>query len=194
MATSKTPVSIVKKKVKKPNKVTAFRQQLFVEEYLVDLNAKQAAIRAGYSPRTAQSQGSRLLTNVEVLREIDKAKAERLERTKTDADWVLNRLVEEAEADIADLYDEETNSIKPVHEWPAIWRKGLMVGVDVTTFGEDDYGQVTKLRIPDKIKRIELIGKHFSVKAFEDVTRIEAGTSIVEAMAAARERAKSLRR
>jgi phage terminase small subunit len=44
----------------------AFRQRRFVNEYLVKLNAAKAAIRAGYSPKTAKSQGSRLLTNVDV--------------------------------------------------------------------------------------------------------------------------------
>jgi single-stranded DNA-binding protein len=51
---------------KKPKKITAFRQLLFVHEYLKDLNGKQAAIRAGYSPKTAESQASRLLRNVKV--------------------------------------------------------------------------------------------------------------------------------
>ena len=45
------------------NKLTN-RQKRFVEEYLIDLNARQAAIRAGYSPKTAQEQASRLLANV----------------------------------------------------------------------------------------------------------------------------------
>ena len=47
------------------NKLTN-RQKRFVEEYLIDLNARQAAIRAGYSPKTAQEQASRLLANVKV--------------------------------------------------------------------------------------------------------------------------------
>lgn len=49
------------------------RQQMFVDEYLVDLNGKQAAIRAGYSPKTAEVQASRLLTVVKVPAHIDKA-------------------------------------------------------------------------------------------------------------------------
>ena len=48
------------------------RQSLFVEEYLKDLNATQAAIRAGYSAKTAESQGSRLLTNVKIKKAIIK--------------------------------------------------------------------------------------------------------------------------
>jgi phage terminase small subunit len=53
------------------------KQARFVEEYLVDLNAKQAAIRAGYSPKTAEVQGCRLLRNVQVAAAIQRAQAER---------------------------------------------------------------------------------------------------------------------
>lgn len=73
------------------------KQQRFVEEYLVDLNATQAAIRAGYSERTARSQGSRLLTNADISRAIGAAKQQRAQRTELDADWVLSGLREVAE-------------------------------------------------------------------------------------------------
>ncbi len=74
----------------------------FVEEYLIDLNATAAAERAGYSK--PNKQGPRLLVNVGVAAAIQEAKAERSERLKIDADWVLARLVGEATADLADLY------------------------------------------------------------------------------------------
>lgn len=73
------------------------KQQRFVDEYLIDLNATQAAIRAGYSAKTADSQASRLLRNVKVSRAIGEAKTTRSERTKLDQDWVLNGLREVAE-------------------------------------------------------------------------------------------------
>lgn len=72
-------------------KLTA-KQKKFVEEYLIDLNATQAAIRAGYSPNTAQEQSSRLLSNVMVKNEIDKAMAERSRRTGINQDRVLREL------------------------------------------------------------------------------------------------------
>ena len=65
------------------------KQQRFVQEYLLDLNATQAAIRAGYSPKTADVQASRLLTNVKVREAIAEAMAKRSERTQIDQDWVL---------------------------------------------------------------------------------------------------------
>lgn len=57
------------------------KQQRFVEEYLIDLNATQAAIRAGYSAKTADQQGSRMLANVKVQQAISVAMAERSKRT-----------------------------------------------------------------------------------------------------------------
>ena len=69
-------------------KLTA-KQQAFVAEFLVDLNATQAAIRAGYSEKTAYSQGQRLLKNVEVDAAIKAAQAERAEKTQRTALDVL---------------------------------------------------------------------------------------------------------
>jgi len=77
-------------------KLTA-KQKAFVQEYLVDLNATQAAIRAGYSAKTAGSIGQRLLTKVEIQAELAAAMAARGERTEITADYVLRRLKEEAE-------------------------------------------------------------------------------------------------
>ena len=73
------------------------KQQRFVDEYLVDLNATQAAIRAGYSAKTAGSIGQRLLKKVEIQAELAAAMAARGERTEITADYVLRRLKEEAE-------------------------------------------------------------------------------------------------
>ncbi len=65
------------------------KQQRFVDEYLIDLNATQAAIRAGYSPKTANREGNRLLSKVDIQQAIEQAKAERSERTKITQDDVL---------------------------------------------------------------------------------------------------------
>lgn len=145
------------------------KQVQFVAEYLLDLNATQAAIRAGYSEKTAYSQGQRLLKNVEVQAALSSAQSDRSERTKIDADWVLSRLADEADADIADLYAED-GSLRPVHEWPIIWRKGLVAGLEVEEVRTEGavVGTVRKVKLSDRIKRIELIGKHIGVQAFRD--------------------------
>jgi phage terminase small subunit len=69
------------------------KQESFVEEYLIDLNATQAAIRSGYSEKTANEQSSRLLANVKVAAEVAKAQAERAARTKVTQDYVLESIV-----------------------------------------------------------------------------------------------------
>lgn len=153
------------------------KQAAFVREYLIDLNATQAAIRAGYSVRTAKSIGQENLTKPDIATAIAAAKAERSERTRVDADWLLMRLAEEAEADVADIYDEHGN-LRPVADWPMIWRKGLVAGVETVRerVGEDEngnpeYATVQKVKLSDRIKRLELIGKHIDVQAFKE--RIE---------------------
>jgi phage terminase small subunit len=73
------------------------KQQRFVEEYLIDLNATQAAIRTGYSEKTAKEQASRLLTNANISRAIEEAVKSRSERTEITQDYVLTGLKEVAE-------------------------------------------------------------------------------------------------
>jgi phage terminase small subunit len=73
------------------------KQQRFCEEYLIDLNGKQAAIRSGYSERTAEVQASRLLSKANVSARIAELKAARVERTEITADYVLTGLKEVAE-------------------------------------------------------------------------------------------------
>lgn len=145
------------------------KQARFVEEYLVDLNATQAAVRAGYSEKTARQVGSENLTKPVIQSAISAAQSERSERTKINSDWVLLRLAQEANADIADLYDDD-GALRPVREWPEIWRTGLVTAVDVEemTSDGDAIGRVRKVKLSDRIKRIELIGRHVNVQAFRD--------------------------
>ena len=87
----------------------------------------------------------------------------------------MTRLANEVEADLNDIYDAD-GALLPVSEWPLIWRQGLVTGIDVEIIkGPDgtEMGVVKKIKISDRIKRIELIGRHVSVKAFED--RISLG-------------------
>lgn len=149
----------------------------FAEEYQLDLNATQAAIRAGYSAKTAAQQGERLLRDVDVKRIITENKAARSERTQIDADWVLKRLAQDASADVADLYDENGN-LRSVHEWPMAWRTGLVAGIDTVqerigtdAEGKPEFAIVRKVRLADRTKLLEMIGKHIDVGAFKD--RIE---------------------
>lgn len=148
------------------------KQQRFVEEYLIDLNATQAAIRAGYSEKTARSIGQRLLTNVDIQKAIEDAQSKRAEQTQIDAAYVLRRLVEIDQMDVLDIMDDKY-CLKPIGEWPKIWRQYISSIENLEEFegfGEDrtQIGWLKKIKWPDKTKNLELLGKHVSVGAFKD--------------------------
>jgi phage terminase small subunit len=149
------------------------KQRLFVAEYLKDLNATQAAIRAGYSAKTAASQGERLLRNVEIRRAIDVAMATREEKLQIDATWVLKRLVDMADADRLDLYDD-AGRLLPVADWPEVWRKGMVNGIETEELfegrGEErvQIGYVKKIRTESVLAVLQTIGKHVRVNAFQE--------------------------
>lgn len=102
------------------------KQQRFVAEYLLDLNATQAAIRAGYSQKTAYSMGQRLLKKVEVQEAIRRAKQERLERTKITQDYVLEKLYEITELPASDAADSD---LKYANKLRALELLGKHLGV-----------------------------------------------------------------
>lgn len=167
------------------------KQTRFVEEYLLDLNATQAAARAGYSEKTANEQGARLLANASVAAAVKDALEARGERTKINADWMLTRLAAEAEADLADLYDDNGNLL-PVKQWPLIWRQGLVAGVETVREkgrGDDESdSHVDKIKISDRVKRLELIGKHVDVQAFKDRMEVDVSQDLAAIIAERRER------
>lgn len=167
------------------------KQQRFVQEYLIDLNATQAAIRAGYSEKTAHSAGPRLLDNVDICKAIDAARAKRSERTKIDADWLLKRMAEEADADLSDLYDDN-GAIKPIKDWPKIWRQGLVAGIEHVEV-RDAEGNATgdvivKVKLSDRVRRLELIGKHVKVNAFQEVIQHKGLDGLADRLARAKKR------
>lgn len=147
------------------------KQELFAREYLKDLNATQAAIRAGYSAKTAQEQASRLLSNVMVQSRISELKAERNEVVGIDAAYVLKRLVEIDEMDVLDILNAN-GELKPIKDWPKVWRTTLS-GMDVTEMAGDAAGLLKKIKWPDKVKNLELLGKHVTVQAFKDNVKNE---------------------
>lgn len=141
------------------------KQQRFVEEYLIDLNATQAAIRAGYSEKSAQEIGAENLSKPMVAKAIQEALQERKERVQIDADYVLKRLVEIDQMDVLDIMDDDGN-VKPLRDWPKIWRQYIS---NIETISMDDgEGWLKKIKWPDKVKNLELLGKHISVGAFKD--------------------------
>ena len=134
------------------------KQKRFVEEYLIDLNATQAAIRAGYSPDTAKSIGSENLTKPDIQARIAKAMAERSKRTGVNADRVVAELAKIAFVNAEDVIDAETATVKPN---AAREDTAAIQSVKVKTFGED--GLEREIKMADKIKALELLGKHLGM-------------------------------
>ncbi|MCU4500887.1 MULTISPECIES: terminase small subunit [Acinetobacter] len=141
------------------------KQQRFVEEYLIDLNATQAAIRAGYSEKTANEIGAENLAKPSIAKAIQDALKERSERVQIDADYVLKRLVEIDQMDVLDIMDDQMK-IRPVNEWPKVWRQ-YVVNLENLELSDGE-GWLKKIKWPDKTKNLELLGKHVSVGAFKD--------------------------
>lgn len=157
--------------MKKPKTLTG-KQLRFVHEYLVDYNATKAAIRAGYSEKTAYSIGFENLRKPEIRAAIEQAEEEQAKRLKINADKVLNLLVRDIQADMNDLLNTN-GSFKPVSEWPMAWRQGLVAGIEVAEIwdgkGKDrvQIGETVKVKFSDRLKRLEAIGKHRGVRAFD---------------------------
>ena len=141
------------------------KQQRFVEEYLIDLNATQAAIRAGYSEKTAKSIGQENLTKPDIQKAIEEAQNKRQEQTQIDSAYVLKRLVEIDQMDVLDIMDDQMK-IRPVNEWPKVWRQ-YVVNLENLELSDGE-GCFKKIKWPDKVKNLELLGKHVSVGAFKD--------------------------
>lgn len=134
------------------------KQKRFIEEYLIDLNATQAAIRAGYSPDTAKSIGSENLTKPDLQARIAKAMAERSRRTGVNADRVVMELAKIAFVNASDVIDADTATLKSD---AAPEDTAAIQSVKVKTFGED--GLEREIKMADKLRALELLGKHLGM-------------------------------
>ncbi|HCK4559426.1 TPA: terminase small subunit [Pseudomonas aeruginosa] len=145
------------------------KQRLFVDEYLIDLNATQAAIRAGYSTRRATEIGYQLLQRPEVAQAIQAAMAERSKRTEVEADYVIRRLREIDEMDVLDILEED-GSFRSIRDWPRAWRQFLS-GIEIAELFEgrgDDRriaGVLRKVKWPDKLRNLELLSRHVGTES-----------------------------
>ena len=91
------------------------KQQRFVATYLIDLNATQAAIKAGYSKKTARSQGQRLLTHIDVSEAIAAKTVKRLEQLDVTAERVLREYAQIEFMDIRKIFNDD-GAMKPIGE------------------------------------------------------------------------------
>lgn len=163
------------------------KQSLFALEYLVDLNATQAAIRAGYSAKTAASQGERLLRNVEIQAEIAKARKAREERTAVSSDRVLLEAARLALFDPRKLFNDD-GSPKGIHELDddtAAAVAGIEVLEQFEGSGRDRVfvGYMKKYRIADKNSALEKLFRHHGLYERDNEQKTDPLTSLLHAIA-----------
>lgn len=144
------------------------KQERFIEEYLIDLNATQAAIRAGYSPATAKDIGCENLAKPNIRARIDQAMAERSKRTGVNADRVIQELAKIAFVNATEVIDLKTATVK---EDALPEDTAAIQSVKVKTFGED--GLEREIKMADKLRALEMLGRHLGM--FKDKLELSGG-------------------
>ncbi len=127
------------------------KQQRFASEYSKDPNGKQAAVRAGYSPRTAESQASRLLRNAKVAALVGQLQAKQLAKIDASAERVKEELARVAFADVGRAFDARGRHL-PVHKLPEDLRRAVS--------GFEHHGKVRKVKFWSKPEALGLLAKH----------------------------------
>ena len=150
------------------------KQKRFIEEYLVDLNATQAAIRAGYSPHTAKEIGSENLSKPHIRARVEKELAERSKRTGINQDRVIRELARIALVNPVDVINMDEATIK---EMASADDTAAILSVKVKKIPTEE-GTITEreIRMADKIKALELLGKHLGM--FTDKFNINAEMAV----------------
>lgn len=181
-------------------------QEAYCQSYIkTPENQTQAAIDAGFSPNTAHVKASVMMRDERIQKRIAELMEERNKRNRVSADYVLMRLVEIDQMDVLDILNDD-GGMKPIAEWPKVWRTSLSA-MDIATIkttqaslqkenGEADLSVedveyiLKKVKWPDKVKNLELIGKHVDVNAFKERLEVSGTVTIADRMAAARRRVK----
>ncbi len=181
-------------------------QEAYAQEYTKCPESQtQAAINAGFSPKTASVKASVMMRDERIQKRIAELMEERNKRLRVSADYVLLRLVEIDQMDVIDILNED-GSMKPISNWPKVWRTSLSA-LDIATIkttqaslqkdnGEADLSVedvehiLKKIKWPDKVKNLELIGKHVDVNAFKERLEVSGTVTIADRMAKARLRVK----
>ena len=158
-------------------KLTA-KQQRFADEYLIDLNATQAAIRAGYSPKSAEQQGSALLRNPKVRAYIDARMAEHSRRTGVTQERIIRELARIAFLDPTQLVNMDTAELL---DDASADDRAAIASVKVKTIPtQDGQGVEREVRFADKIKALELLGKRFGMWIDKQQVDVQGAVQIVD--------------
>jgi len=139
------------------------KQRRFVEEYMVDLNATQAAIRAGYSLNTAHSIGSENLTKPEIQKAIQEKQKELSEATNISAKRILEEYAKIAFSDVRELFTPDNNlyDIRQLDDSTA----GAISSVEIDALNVQgmQVGETKKVKMYNKLTALEALGKHLGI-------------------------------
>ena len=150
------------------------KQKRFCEEYLIDLNATQAAIRAGYSPKSAGDTGSEILKYPDVRAYVDKLLAEQSVRTGVIADRVIRELAKVAFVKATDVIDTDTGNVR---DDATDNDRACIAAVKVKRVNGADFDSTEReIRLCDKVKALELLGKHLGL--FEDNINVDVNGAV----------------
>ncbi|EHW1682682.1 terminase small subunit [Salmonella enterica] len=169
-------------------------QEAYCQSYIkTPENQSQAAIDAGFSPNTAAVKASVMMRDERIQKRIAELMEERNKRLRVSADYVLLRLMEIDQMDVIDILNDD-GTLKPIREWPKIWRttlSGFDLSSTIMNMNEDSIETILKkIKWPDKVKNLELIGKHVDVNAFKERLEVSGTVTIADRMAKARRRVK----
>lgn len=155
-------------------RAAAHRRRLFVDAYIANGgNATQAAITAGYSPKTANEQAARLLADVSLRAEIARRQAALAERHELKTEEVLRAVSRIVHADPGELYDRK-GRLLPIHRLPE------HVRTTIAALEYDDRGRVIKVRFWDKNSAIEKAMKHLGLFKEDNAQRTDPIRELLE--------------
>lgn len=176
------------------NKLTN-KQSMFCQEYLIDINGTKAAVRAGFSRKTAAPQASRLLRNVKVQKEIQKLMNKRALKIEINAESVLNEIAKLAFANMMDYITINSDGLVDVDlskltrdQAAAIQEITADIYIDRSMDADGERVKKVKFKLSDKSKNLELLGRH--LKMFTD--KVEHGIKALEELAEAKKEVKKL--
>lgn len=147
------------------------KQQRFCEEYLIDLNATRAAIRAGYSPKSAKTNGPRLLENAGIRARVEAMMARLSRRTGVSAERVVRELARVAFASMPDVVDMRTATLRPDAT------EDDRVAIASVRVKDGDMFTEHEVRMCDKVRALELLGKHLGM--FTDNVRVDGAVPVI---------------
>lgn len=156
------------------------RQEAFVREYLIDLNGKAAAIRAGYAPKQAVVQGVRLVKVCKPY--IDAELAKRAKKATLTADRVLEEISRVGLCDAAELFDED-GRLLPLREMPESVRR-VVASIEVEEDWKGDEficTRIKKVKLWDKVRALDLAQRHLGVVQKHELTGKDGGPLEIKA-------------